>query len=93
MAVTAHAVPVGTTAERLDAVDDGDNRIRKLASVAVCNNGSAIVYIGGSDVTDEEGYPLGPGQHLGIEVSHGEGVYAVAATGTQDVRVLEENVG
>lgn len=55
------------------------------------NNSTGILYVGftASEATSGNGYPIGPGESLGMDVAAGQEVYAVASTGTIDVRLLE----
>lgn len=84
MAVTTRAVSVANTATRLDAVAEIGEEI------LVFNNGSATIYLGGSDVTTANGVPVLPGSWSpGLPLPRGESLYGIVATGTQEARVLE----
>ena len=87
MAVQSRTVTVTTTASRIDQEDGGSQ------GFAVYNNGSATVYLGGSGVTTSNGYPLAAGEHMGADLDfREEAIYAVCASGTVEVRVLEVSV-
>lgn len=89
MALTSRTVSVGTTATRLDKVADA----HLTGAVALYNAGAAIVYVGGSDVTTANGYPVGAGSYgPGVELAVDESLYGIVASGTCDVRVLEVGV-
>lgn len=89
MSVTAHAVSVGTSAARLDTIEGGANR---TTSVAVYNNGTAIVYVGDSAVTTATGFPIAVGGAMSFDIDTTEGLYGRATAGTHDVRVIEGGV-
>jgi hypothetical protein len=62
------------------------------AGMIVKNNGtSAILYLGYTvaEATTGNGYPIGPGESIGIDVGSGATVYGRAASGTIDVRLME----
>lgn len=86
MAMTSRAVTIATTATRIDA-DEGGSSTSQGASVY--NAGTATVYLGGSDVTTANGYPLAVGEHLSVDLALAHVLYGIVATGTQAVRVLE----
>lgn len=91
MATKSRAVTVATTATRLDTTDETDSV--SGSSIAVYNNGSAIVYVGGSDVTTANGAPVaasswGPS----LDLDPGEAWYGIVASGTVEVRVLESGI-
>lgn len=91
MAVASRSVTVTTSATRLDSSAETD--LVSGSSLILYNNGSATVYVGGSDVTTSNGVPVaasswGPS----IDLDGAEGVYGIVASGTVDVRVLEAGV-
>lgn len=55
------------------------------------NNSSGILYIGftAAEATSANGYPVGAGESLGIDVAAGQEIYGVASSGTIDVRLME----
>ena len=61
---------------------------RNRQSVIIRNlAGGADAYVGGSDVTTANGFPLAQGESISIDGSGA--VYAVTASGTASFRVLE----
>lgn len=55
---------------------------------------TATIYIGGTDVSSANGYPLAPGDPaIGLDANTTEAVYAVCATGSQKLRVLKKYKG
>jgi len=89
MSVQSAAVTVATTATALAAVDDD------FSSIEVANVGAATVYIGGSDVTTSNGFPVAAGAswYPPQSLAGGERVYGIVASGTVEVRVLRFGVG
>lgn len=81
--VKASAISVTTSATQLVAGSPLANR----RIILVVNNSSNTVYLGGSAVTTATGVPLG--KHNSVEVECSTGLYAIAATGTNDIRILE----
>lgn len=62
-------------------------------SVIVRNNdASIIVYLGGPDVTTSNGFPLAAGASIPVSGYAGEILYAVAASGTPVIRLLEQGI-
>lgn len=85
MAVRSRAVTVGTTATRLDLAEGGQSS----EGGAFYNAGSATVYLGGSDVSTANGFALAAGERIGVDLAQQDELYAVAASGTVEVRTLE----
>lgn len=56
--------------------------------ILVENNGTNTVYLGTSAVTTSTGEPLAKGASVGFSSVGGDSLYAIAATGTTNVRVL-----
>lgn len=78
------AVTVGTTAVHLGT---GSTPVSGRKRLLVCNNSSAVVYLGSSSVTTTNGFPLQPNDWLAID---GEvAVYGIAAAAGNNVRVME----
>lgn len=93
MAVTARLEALSTTAEVLVS-SDALSRIEPdiPLKVAVQNvDASIAVYLGGSNVTSAgaNGYLLAAGEQISFDLYVGDVLYAVAASGTPSVRVLE----
>jgi hypothetical protein len=83
----ASQLTVGTTPTLLFPVSLTDR-----AGMIVKNNGtSAILYIGYTvaEATTGNGYPVGPGESIGIDVGSGATIYGRSSTGTIDVRLME----
>lgn len=55
------------------------------------NNATGILFVGftAAEATTGNGYPIGPGESLGMDIAAGQEVYGVASSGTIDVRILE----
>lgn len=92
MTVKHSTVSVGTTAVSLTAaVAEADNTYGR--SLVAYNEGTATVYIGGSDVTTGAyGYPLAAGGEIALDVAGSDEPFAVAASGTVTLRVLHLGV-
>ena len=82
--IDADAVSVTSTAGVVVAA----NASRK--SVIIQNLGSAPIFIGGSTVADSDGLKVDPGQSLTVDNTTAA-IYGVTASGTADVRYLEES--
>lgn len=55
---------------------------------SVRHRGDAAVYLGGEDVSSDDGFQLDPGESIGVRL-RAETLYAVAASGTQVLHVLK----
>jgi hypothetical protein len=54
------------------------------------NNLSGILYIGfDNTLSTANGYPLAPGESLGMAIAAGQDIYGLASAGTIDVRILQ----
>ena len=80
---TAANVTIGTSAGLVAAA----NGTRK--SLTVYNNGSAVIYLGGSGVTTAAGLPLAVGQGITFD-GNTAAVYGISGSAGQDVRYFEE---
>lgn len=89
MAVSTAAVSAATSATALHAID------ADLSGIEVQNVGASTVYVGGSDVTTANGYPVAAGAswYPPQPLAAGERVYGIVASGTVEVRVLRLGVG
>lgn len=83
MAFASTAVSAGTTAS---VAFTFDNEIQRI--VVKNTDGSADVYLGGSDVSSSNGFPLGAGESVAVPGFAGEELYVRTASGTVAVRVL-----
>lgn len=92
MALKSSAVSVATTATRLDTADDtGDHTAGE--SLVFYNNGAATIFVGGSDVSPANGAPVAASSWSpAFDLSSGDAVYGIVATGTVEARVLESGV-
>lgn len=72
----------------------GDSNDRSGQSIVIQNpSAGATVYLGGSGVTSSTyGYALAGGSDLSIDLSPGESLYAITASGTQQVNILRQGV-
>jgi hypothetical protein len=80
-ALVTHAASVGTTATKI--VDRNELR----CWIEIVNNGSGVVYLGDEAVTGASGFPLKAGATIRVDTANE--VWAVAGTGTVDLRALE----
>lgn len=89
MAIKTAAVTVTTTATAVTAADSDDLRGQGFA---FNNTGSAVVYVGGSDVTASgatQGWPIAAGGTFAFDsASSGDVPYLVTASGTSTVVVF-----
>lgn len=90
MAVSAASVTVATTATVLTSAES-DDRAGFSVLVKVPAEG-ATVYLGGSGVTTGAGYPLAEGEAMAFDLSPGESLFGIVASGTQAVNVLRSGV-
>lgn len=89
MSVSSAAVSVATTATALHVAD------ADALGIEVQNVGASTVYVGGSDVTTSNGFPVAAGAawYPPQPLAAGERVYGIVASGTVEVRVLRLGVG
>lgn len=76
-----NAITVANTATQIVAENTGRITVR------IANTGNATVYLGGSDVTTANGFPLAT--NTSIELATTAAIYGIVATGTINVRFLE----
>ncbi len=80
---------VSTSATLLDV----DATAGTARSVLIRNRGSVAVFIGGPDVTTNNGYQIDPGESIGIDTAGGTwttaATYAVVASGPAPVHVMQ----
>lgn len=77
------AVSVNTTAILLPSVP-----LSKRQTIAISNNGTAPIFIGGPNVTTVTGTPVTNGGSISLNAGPGVAIYGIS-TAAQDVRVLE----
>jgi hypothetical protein len=86
--LTVTAVSVSSSATALPTTP-----IAGRTSICLFNNGAATVFIGPSGVTTSNGFPLAPGAAFCDDANTRSGAaqayYGIVATGTAEVRVLE----
>lgn len=91
MATRSSIITVGTTPTRLAPGPDTDNP--GYRDLAIQNTSQVIVYLGGTDVTTATGFPLAAGASLTLDdVQPGSLPYAIVATGTATLALLEVGV-
>ena len=82
--VRSTAVGVSTSATLLPAA-----RLNYRKSISLKNPNTTTVYLGGSDVSTSNGFPIRQNEAIDIDLHWDSLIYAIASTGTQTVRVLE----
>jgi len=61
-------------------------------SIAVRNySGTITIFVGGSDVTAANGYPVLPYEGLPFDMGQGAALFAITVSGTADTRIMEIN--
>lgn len=91
MTIKHAKVDVGAAATSLLSVTTGDRSMGR--SMLLTNEGTLDVCVGGENVTTTEyGVKLAPGGQLSLDCGNGDIPYAIAASGTQTVRVLHSGV-
>lgn len=94
---TINFMSIRTTAVALNdttptKLSNAENQSRPNPSIiSMYNNSGATVYIGGDDVTVANGFPRPDGTSYDMPGTSGNDLYAIAATGTPSVRVLQSN--
>jgi hypothetical protein len=79
--VTSSAAPVvAASAGNKRAIGNG-------IEVYALTTNTAIVYIGGSDLTSANGRPLSPGASVSWPLDDPSKVYAICATASQELRI------
>ncbi len=90
MAVSTGAVTVSTSATLLAGIDAS-----RMDLAFVVPGGGATVYVGGSDVTTANGFPVPAGTPFSVSrafpsaLSSSMAWYGIVAAGTEAVRVLK----
>lgn len=91
MAYLSRAVTVAATATLLNTASPTDSV--SGSSLAFYNNGSATIYVGGSNVTTANGAPVPASSWSpGFDVNPGESLYGIVASGTEEARVIEQGI-
>jgi len=78
------AVTVSNTATLIPAT-----ALAKRNSILITNNGGNAIYIGASDVTTANGFPLHPRAVVQIDIQDNVDIYGITASGTVDIRIVE----
>lgn len=86
MSVNSQQVTVTTTATRLDPTADGTI---PQGACLIGNRGSASVWLGNSTVTTGTGFEFPSGATMSADLRNGDALWAVAASGTVSVHVIE----
>ena len=84
---TTKSVTVTTSATQLDATPLTDRKTIVIANTS----DTVIAYIGGSGVTTANGFTLEPKEKQSLDMDDGAALYAIVASGTLDIRVMELN--
>lgn len=83
-AIASASETVTTTSGALNTSDLTNRRF-----IWIYNNGNKTVFIGPSGVATSDGFPLFKGSLLEARIGPNVAIHAVAASGSQDVRVLQ----
>lgn len=89
MAVTTAAVTVGTTPTLL--ATGSKNGIHSAKPVEVYNDGTATIFVGGSNVAASgatKGRPIAVAESAVFELESGDDLYGIVAAATQSAIVL-----
>ena len=85
MGIYTNTEALSTTREQ---IVDSRKATAALPITVVLSGGSADdIFIGGSDVTAAEGYPIGQGT-LTLLLGPGDDLYAIAGSGTPTINIL-----
>jgi hypothetical protein len=90
MSVKQSKVTVGITPTLLNTFADKDNSYGN--HVAVYVPAGATVYLGGSDVSTTNGFPLVGPDRAAFDINPGDALYGVVASATASVNVLASGV-
>lgn len=83
MSFITETASVTTTAARISTTDSG--RASQKCTLYASPSNTGVVYLGRSDVTTSNGFPLRAGEAVEIPATDVAVVYAVASTGTQSL--------
>lgn len=93
MTIRARTIALSTTAAAVVTnAELAHTPLNRLYSIAIKNvDGLIDVHIGGSTVTSAgaNGFTLAAGNSISIDLAPGDELYAVAASGTPNIDVLE----
>lgn len=80
-------VPTGT-AETIIAAADNQRRAPNGVMVKSLSTNTVLVYVGGSDVTTSNGYPLSAGEYVTLPVADPSLVYCISGSSSQVLRFI-----
>lgn len=96
MALVSTRVTVATTATLVSGTDSTDRWQEKLgiaSSILVkVPTGGVEVFFGHATVTTANGYGVSAGESLALDLAPGDVLYAIVASGTQPVYVLQTGI-
>lgn len=91
MAIKSEANSLSTTRELIYTSNNGHAEAPQ--GLEVWNNDASItIYVGGEDVTTANGRPVRAQSAVTIDLISGDEVYAIAASGTPEIRLLYTRV-
>lgn len=88
MPIINSSVSVGTAATKVASPTHGSPVAPVRVTVAV-PSGGVTVFFGGPNVTASNGIPVAAGSSLSWELSDGDDLYGVVASGSQSVHVAK----
>lgn len=86
MAISASVVSVSTTATKLTA------SATTSSGSSVVVTPTAAVFIGAAGVTAAAGFPVAAGATVALDLRSDENLYAITASGTASVNVLQTGI-
>jgi len=85
MASLGTRITVTTTATKLNGTDT--NRISG-SSLVIRNKGEVSIFLGNTDVLSSTGFELEVGESITLDLSTGDNIYAITASGTCVCHIL-----
>ena len=76
------------SAQRFSVSSEPVCLIRGDSRCSIRNRGDAAIYLGNDVVSADDGFQLDPGEAIGLKIRTDDWLYAVAASGSQEVHVL-----
>jgi hypothetical protein len=89
VSVASRVVELTDDATRID--NAGASGRQSGQTIAITNEGDGTAYLGGPDVTEENGWPLAEGEKIALDLTRSDELYAVADT-TATLRCLDTSV-
>ena len=83
------SIKSGTVTATTSATAIPTTALSKRKSILIINISSVVVYIGASDVTTSNGFPLYPRAIIHLSIEDNISVYGIVASGTGELRCLE----